>query len=278
MRDSLDSWRTSALVAIHLAILLSPLVVRAQELGANLRGDLGYLGHTVWEDTKTIARSPLEIGRIQDVTPEQLLIAALVVGSVGGMIALDRTIRERAKNIDDGAALALQYAGFSLVSGGLVALYGAGLSTDNELMRHAALSGLESTGVAWGVAQLMKVGFGRERPDANKGPYAWFQGGRSFVSADTTPAFALAEAVAAGFDHRWEVTLPAYVAATAVGVGRMGRDRHWASDVLASAFLGVGTTKLFNYMHRRRDEAAAQISVSPLLAPRELGLRVHVQY
>jgi hypothetical protein len=193
-------------------ILLSPPGAGGEELGATLRDDLGYLGHTVWEDGKTIARAPLEIGRITDVTPEQLLIGALAVGSVGGMIALDRTIRERAKNVDDGSALALQYAGFSLVSGGLIALYGAGLSTDNEQMRHAALSGLESTVVAWGVAQLMKVGFGRERPDANKGPYAWFQGGRSFVSADTAPAFALAEAVAAGFDHRWEVTLPAYVA------------------------------------------------------------------
>jgi membrane-associated phospholipid phosphatase len=278
MRCSRGSWRTLLLVAVHLVLLLSPPRAGGEELGATLRDDLGYLGYTVWEDGKTIARAPLEIGRITDVTPEQLLIGALAVGSVGGMIALDRTIRERAKNIDDGSALALQYAGFSLVSGGLIALYGAGLSTDNEQMRHAALSGLESTVVAWGVAQLMKVGFGRERPDANKGPYAWFQGGRSFVSADTAPAFALAEAVAAGFDHRWEVTLPAYVAATAVGVGRMGRDRHWASDVLASAFLGVGTTTLFNYMHRRREEAAVRISVSPLLAPRELGLRVHVQY
>jgi membrane-associated phospholipid phosphatase len=290
MRNSLDSFgatrsgcspssrRILSLVAIHLVILLSPPWAGAQELGANLRGDAGYLGYTVWEDAKTIARAPLEIGRIADITPEQLLIAALAVGSVGGMIALDGTIRERAKGIDDGSALALQYAGFSLVSGGLVALYGAGLWTDNEPMRHAALSGLESTVVAWGIAGLMKVGFGRERPDANKGPYAWFQGGRSFVSADTTPAFALAEAVAAGFDHRWEVALPAYVAAAAVGVGRMGRDRHWASDVLASAFLGVGTTKLFNYMHRRREEAAVQISVSPQLAPRELGLRLDVRY
>jgi membrane-associated phospholipid phosphatase len=163
------------------------------------------------------------------------------------------------------------------VAGGVAALYGVGLSIDNEQMRHTALSGIESTVVAWGVANLMKVAFGRERPDANKGPDAWFQGGRSFVSADTTPAFALAEAVAAGFDHRWEVTLPAYVAATAVGVGRMGRDRHWASDVLASAFLGIGTTKLFNYMHRQREQAV-QISVSSVLAPHEVGLCLHVQY
>ena len=124
----------------------------------------------------------------------------------------------------------------------------------------------------------MKVTFGRERPDSGKEPLAWFQGGKSFVSGDTTPAFALAEAVSAGFDHRWEVMIPAYVAATAVGVGRMGRDRHWASDILASTFLGIGTTKLFNYMHRHREQAAPQISISPVLAPREYGLTVNVLY
>src|SRR5262249_56728295 len=114
--------------------------------------------------------------------------------------------------------------------------------------------------------------------DGKKGLEACFQGGRSFVSADAPPAFALAEAVAAGFDHQWEVTVPAYMAATAVGVGRMGRDRHWASDILASAFLGIGTTKLFNYIHHEREQAASEISVAPVLGPHEIGLRVHVQY
>jgi membrane-associated phospholipid phosphatase len=88
----------------------------------------------------------------------------------------------------------------------------------------------------------------------------------------------MAEAVAAGFDHRWEVTLPVYVAAAAVGVGRMGRDRHWASDILAAAILGIGTTKLFNYMHRHREQSAPQITISPVLAPREYGLCVQVRY
>jgi membrane-associated phospholipid phosphatase len=269
--------RVLALATMHLLLLLSPPWAGSQELGAILGGDLGYLGHTVWEDARTIARAPLELGRVSEITQEQWLIAALALGSVGGMIALDGTIREKARSIDDGSALALQYAGFGLVAGGVAALYGVGLSIDNEQMRHTALSGIESTVVAWGVAHLMKIAFGRERPDANKGPDAWFQGGRSFVSADTTPAFALAEAVAAGFDHRWEVTLPAYVAATAVGVGRMGRDRHWASDVLASAFLGIGTTKLFNYMHHQREQGP-QVSVSPVLAPHEIGLCLHVLY
>jgi len=272
------SGRALPVAMIVLFLLLSAPGVYGQEIGAALWGDLNYLGLTLWDDAKTIALAPLEIGKVRDVTPEQLLIAALAVGSVGGMIALDSRIRDRARGIDDGAALALERAGFGLLGGGLAALYGAGLWMDDEQKRHAALTGLESTGVAWGVAGLIKVAFGRERPDSGKGPVAWFQGGRSFVSADTTPAFALAEAVAAGFDHRWEVTVPAYIAATAVGVGRMGRDRHWASDVLASAFLGIGTTKLFNYIHHTREQAASEISVAPLLAPHEIGLRVHVRY
>jgi membrane-associated phospholipid phosphatase len=271
------SW-VLTLTVIYLALLLFPPRASGQELGATVWGDLRYLGLTLWEDAKTIARAPLEIGRVRDVTPEELLIATLAVGSVGGMIALDSRIRERAKGIDDGAALALQRAGMGLAVGGLAGLYGAGLWMDDEQKRHAALTGVESTAVAWGIANLMKVAFGRERPDSGKGPVAWFQGGRSFVSADTTPAFALAEAVAAGFDHRWEVTIPVYVAATAVGVGRMGRDRHWASDILASAFVGSGTTMLFNYMHRHREQSAPQISVSPVLAPREFGLCVNAMY
>jgi len=62
------------------------------------------------------------------------------------MIALDRTIRDRAKGIDDGS----EYAGFGLVSGGLAVLYGTGLSTDDEQMRHMALTGIESAGVSGG--------------------------------------------------------------------------------------------------------------------------------
>jgi len=272
--------RAAVIVLLALFPLSFASPVFGQELGAMLLGDLKYFGQTAWDDTKTIALAPLEIGKVREVTPEQLLIAGLVVATVGGMIGLDGKIRNEVKGIDDNAALTLQNAGFGLLGGGLITLYGAGVWMDDEQKRHAALTGVESTAVAYGIANLFKVAFGRKRPDSGKGPLAWFQGGKSFVSADATPAFSLAEAVAAGFDHRWEVTLPVYVAAAAVGVGRMGRDRHWASDILASAFLGIGTTALFNYMHRHRDQErrSPQISVSPVLGPRQFGLCVNVAY
>jgi membrane-associated phospholipid phosphatase len=276
--------REFVVAALLLVFLLAPSSACGQETafgplrGPSLWDDFRYLGYTIWEDAKEIALAPLEIGKVREVTSEQLLIAALVVGSVGGMIGLDGKIRDAAKGINDSSALTLERAGFGLLAGGLVALYGTRWWTDDEQKRHAALTGLESSVVAWGVAELMKVTFGRERPDSGKGPLAWFQGGQSFISADATPAFAVAEAVAAGFDHRWEVTVPAYLAATAVGVGRMGRDKHWASDILASGFVGSGTTMLFNYMHRHREQAAPQLSVSPVLTPREFGLCVNVLY
>jgi PAP2 superfamily len=270
--------RVFAIAAGLVAFLLRAPCASSQQVGATLTGDLGYLADTAWEDAKTLARAPLGIGKIREVTPEAVLVGALVVGSIGGMIALDDDIRERAKDIDDASALTLQQTGLGLLAGGLTALYGAGLWKENEEWRHRALAGVESTLVAWAFANLAKVVFGRERPDAQEGHEAWFQDGRSFVSGDTTPAFAMAEAVSAAFDHTWWVTLPAYTAATAVGVGRMGRDRHWASDIVASAFLGIGTTKLFNSMHRQREQAAPRVTFSPLTAPGDLGLRVHVHY
>jgi len=264
---------------ITLTISSQPCAAQdGQQLGATLKGDLSYLGHTVWEDARTIARAPLEIGKVRDITPEQVLIGALAVGTIGGMIAADWRIRQAAKAIDDDSALALQNAGLGLTAGGLAALYGAGLAKDNNQWRHAALTGAESALFSLGLAHLTKVTFGRERPDAKEGPEAWFQGGRSFVSADTAPAFAMAEAVSAAFDHSWQVTLPAYAAATAVGVGRMGRDRHWASDVVASALLGIGTTKLFNYMHRQREQAAPRVTLSPIIVPGEVAFRLTLRY
>src|SRR5262249_38968307 len=135
------SGREFVVAALLLVFLLAPSSVCGQETafgplrGPSLWDDFRYLGQTVWEDAKTIALAPLEIGKVREVTSEQLLIAALVFGSVGGMIGLDSKIRDAAKGIDDSSALTLQRAGFGLVGGGLVALYGTGWWTDDEQKR-----------------------------------------------------------------------------------------------------------------------------------------------
>jgi membrane-associated phospholipid phosphatase len=43
------------------------------------------------------------------------------------------------------------------------------------------------------------------------------------------------------------------------GVGRLGKDAHWASDFLGSAIVGAGTTELLFYLHREREKPTSLI-------------------
>jgi hypothetical protein len=65
--------------------------------------------------------------------------------------------------------------------------------------------------------------------------------------------------------------------ASAVGVGRMGQDRHWASDIVGSAVLGLGTEKLFSSFHdnqQRQEKTTPAVSV----LPKEGGLSLNVSW
>ena len=216
------------LVSFFLFSLAHGADVQGGKAGAltAVKRDLAYTRRTVRADAQSLVRTPLEIGRVKEITPRQVLFGIAVLGSVGGMIALDDDIRKGARHIDDRAASDLQHAGLAVSFASLAALYGAGLMTDDEQWRHGALTGAESVLVSFGLAKLAKVSFGRERPDAGEGATDWFAGGRSFVSDVTTPAFAAAAAVSEACDHSWWAAIPAYSVATAVGVGRMGQDRH----------------------------------------------------
>src|SRR5262245_31522590 len=78
--------RGLSLSALLLVLpLFFPPSVCGQEIGAALWGDLHYLVLTLWGDAKRIAFAPLDIGKVREVTLEQLLIAAVAVGSVGVM-------------------------------------------------------------------------------------------------------------------------------------------------------------------------------------------------
>jgi hypothetical protein len=43
----------------------------------------------------------------------------------------------------------------------------------------------------------------------------------------------------AAHHYGWKLGLPSYLLAGAIGVGRMEKDAHWLTDVLAGATLGI---------------------------------------
>lgn len=147
--------------------------------------------------------------------------------------------------------------------GGLGLVYGWGVYSRNDEARHVVLTGIEGIGVASLLGLGAKAAFGRRRPSEDDGPRAFFKGGESFPSSQSTIAFAAATALSEGFENRWRAAVPAYGLAMMTGIGRMGKDAHWASDVLGSALLGVGITKLLFYLHRQR-EWPSSLSIVPM--------------
>lgn len=73
----------------------------------------------------------------------------------------------------------------------------------------------------------------RERPRNRTDFLPWPS---SFPSGHTSSAFALAGSMA--YSYGWAGGIPAYAAATAIALSRVKENRHWASDIVAGAFIG----------------------------------------
>ncbi len=166
-----------------------------------------------------------------------------------------------------GTSNALNYVGLGTTVGGLGLVYGWGALSRNEEARHVALTGVEGVGLASLLGVGAKFAFGRNRPSDGGGPRAFFKGGDSFPSTQSTLAFAAATALSEGFDNRWWAAVSAYSFALMTGIGRIGKDKHWASDILTSALIGVGTTKMVFYLHRER-EGQSSLFITPMLSDR----------
>lgn len=98
---------------------------------------------------------------------------------------------------------------------------------------------LSSAGLAGTLASIVKPLVARTRPDIWLGPFSRVWGGESsFPSGHTISAFAMVGAVFAG-SRSTALRLTVLLAATSIATTRVIALRHWPSDVLVSAFLGL---------------------------------------
>ena len=241
-----------------------------KEAGENLvdvlPSDASYFFGSILDDMIDLVKLPTEENGI---TAKEILAGTVLVGSIPATIyGLDNPIRRNIRNMNDGTASALNYVGLGTTVGSLGVVYGLGVLSRNDDARHVALTGVRGIGMASLVNLSLKFAFGRERPSKGDGPRAFFKGGDSFPSAQSTIAFAAATALSEGFNNRWWAAVPAYSFALMTGIGRMGKDAHWASDVLTSSLIGVGTTELLFYLHRRREWPTSSLTIMPMVTER----------
>lgn len=112
--------------------------------------------------------------------------------------------------------------------------HGKGTDSDETTRRlKFAFSSLVTVGATTG---LLKVAVGRERPNQASRRF-------SFPSGHTSAAFGIAEVIRTLYGHR--AGGPFYLAAVITAISRIHDNKHYPSDVIAGAGLGIGLVRGF---------------------------------
>ena len=151
----------------------------------------------------------------------------------------------------------------TLTAGGIL-VYGIGRLTKSRTTADVALHATESVILASVASQLIRGPLGRTRPhvtnDSNQYDFQPFKGfrnfkNRAFPSIHTSSSMAVATALTLE-THRRNPGATPFVAPVLMtagllpGLARIQLDQHWASDILAGAFMGVfAAYKVTKYSH-----------------------------
>lgn len=129
---------------------------------------------------------------------------------------------------------------------------GAGHLVGSDRVARVGLRSLESLVVVDLLATFFKVGVGRQRPEGTTEsdvfrPISWSHEYASFPSGHAAHAFALASTVSRELGG-WTPWV-AYPLAAGVGASRVIGRRHWPTDIVAGAALGLFAARLTARLH-----------------------------
>jgi len=212
-------------------------------------------------------------------TEEWKNFARASVAVIGTAILIDVPLRDEMRRQPNGnrfmfniERLGAEYS-IAVVGG----FYLAGSLADNDTALLVAQDALAASIIASGlITPAIKIASGRSRPYENTGTGDFNSLGAdsrnsSFPSGHTTEAFALASVISAHYEDT-RVKYSAYTVATLIGAARTYHDAHFASDVLAGAFIGywVGQSVVSHNRVRR----AGSMTILPETSLDVIGLRL----
>ena len=201
----------------------------------------------------------------------EYLILGVTASAVGIAISQDEAFREfilkDPNSVKDDFAVTGELMGNTYyVAGALALSYGGACLFSNERFSEAVWVTTKSVIISAVITHTLKNVFNRQRPfEGGEDPDAteWFKGrplqdgNKSFPSGHTTTAFALASGLSNFYSDKWWVGAVAYPLAGLTAWSRMYDDKHWLSDVVAGAAIGIFTGKVVN------SEKNIKVSVLP---------------
>lgn len=171
--------------------------------------------------------------------------AAIAVGAIGAVSLADRSVddwvQDRRSSRSDAIARALRNGGQPEVVFGVpgVILVAGVISGHKDLQRSGGrvLASVITAGLTTGA---LKALIGRVRPADANDQYIFrpFSSHDAFPSGHATMAFALATSLSQEIHRPWATVL-LYAGASGTAWSRLNDQRHWLSDVLAGAAVGM---------------------------------------
>ena len=142
--------------------------------------------------------------------------------------------------------------------GGAFATYFAGRLINQPKLTALGADLVRAQLVSQTVTQSIKFTATRTRPDGTS---------LSFPSGHTSSAFATATVLQSNYG--WKVGVPAYAAAAWIGASRVQMNRHFVSDVIAGATIGIVAGRSVTF-----GRGEARFAVSPAAGPGSFGVTV----
>jgi membrane-associated phospholipid phosphatase len=181
---------------------------------------------------RTLSAFPRNLGRsfvgvfAKDNLAPFMLGAAASAASFNADVRAQRFLSGRA---DEFGKLGATAGGASVMAPLTLTLFAAGRFAKDTRFRAFSYDATQAVIVDMAYTSVLKAAARRTRPDGSSNA--------SLPSGHTSTAFAWA--TVAQKHYGWKAGVPGFLAASAIGISRIERDRHHLSDVLAGATLGM---------------------------------------
>jgi membrane-associated phospholipid phosphatase len=204
------------------------------------------------------------------LTRNDLAIAGVALGATALLsiwdddIAIEsQTSQYQSNSLTSFANKASKVQETTLTVGGIL-VYGIGRLTKSKATADIALHATESVVLASVASQLIRGPLGRTRPsvtaDSNQYDFDSFKGfrnfdNRAFPSIHTSSSMAVATVLSMEMHRRHPRATPyvapvLFAAGLLPGLSRIQLNQHWASDIVAGAFMGIfAGYKVTKYSH-----------------------------
>ncbi len=223
-------------MALAGMVLVAPYRVQAQDASPlpPAPDDLSrFLPKDTTEDgRRTMGAFPKNLGRslVGVFSKDNLEPFVLGAAAAGVGWRFDHTAKTAlGGRADDFGQTGATVGGLTVIAPLTLGLFAAGRFSHDSTFRAFSYDATQAVLVNGIYTEVFKKAVSRTRPDGSDH--------LSFPSGHASTAFALA--TVAQKHYGWKIGVPSYVAASAIGLSRIERSKHYLSDVLAGATLGI---------------------------------------